>query len=395
MENQNISQNIEDRRIESRKIKSKKIKKISLHILLFIATLLTTTLAGAEWMTGKSVFFSSFPFSFQELLGGLYFSIPFLAILTTHEFGHYFTAKYYGLDVTMPFYIPVWFFSLLPSIGTMGAFIRIESPIGSRKVYFDVGFAGPWAGFVVALGVIIYGFTHLPPVEYIFGIHPEYAVYGADYAKYVYDGIPEGMTIVMGTNLLFEFMKMYVADPMLIPNQFEIIHYPYIFAGYLACFFTALNLIPIGQLDGGHILYGLVGYKTHRILSLISFGTLLFWGGLGFFSMHTDTESLLYGAPLYVLFLYFCISKTFTKWQNTLLMAVCIFTAQYLVASFAPQIEGFNGWLVFGFLIGRVLGVYHPPVYDERPVNTPRIIIGIISLLIFVVCFSPTPLVIK
>ena len=149
-------------------------KTLIIHIVLFVVTVVATTFAGAEWMFGKSMIYGDELLSSSEILAGLYFSIPFLGILTVHEFGHYFTAKYYKVKVSLPFYIPLWLgFVPMPSIGTMGAFIRIKGLIQSRKEFFDIGIAGPLAGFVVALFVLTYGFTNLPDADYIFEIHPE------------------------------------------------------------------------------------------------------------------------------------------------------------------------------------------------------------------------------
>ena len=123
--------------------------------------------------------------------------------------------------------MPFWFgFLLVPSIGTMGAFIRIKEAVSSRVKFFDIGIAGPLAGFVAALGVLSYGFTHLPPPEYIFEIHPEYAEYGLDYADHVYQD--ETLSFKVGNNLLFAFFEKYVAtDPASVPNHDELVHYPW------------------------------------------------------------------------------------------------------------------------------------------------------------------------
>jgi len=103
--------------------------------ILFIVTLITTTISGAEWMYGRPLMYFEPALTLSETLSGVYFSIPFLGILTIHEFGHYFTAKYYNIKVTLPYYIPLWLgFIFMPfTIGTMGAFIRIKEPIKSRK----------------------------------------------------------------------------------------------------------------------------------------------------------------------------------------------------------------------------------------------------------------------
>ncbi len=369
----------------------KKSKNL-LHVGLFLTTFVCTTFAGAEWISGKSFLFSGL--TWEEMLGGLHYSVPFLAILTAHEFGHYFAAKYYHLKVTLPYYIPVWFFGLGPSIGTMGAFIQIKSPLRSRQEFFDVGVAGPLAGFVLAVGVIYYGFTHLPPIEYVFAIHPEYAVHGADYAKYVFDDVPEGAAFALGTNLLFEFFKYAVVeDPSLIPPPQEMIHYPYLLAGFLACFFTALNLIPIGQLDGGHILYGLIGYKRNRIASLCLFVCFIYFAGLGLFSTAEPLDTLALYSPVYVLYLFWTFRRAFPDPWHVAALAMGIYTAQFLTVSFFPTVEGYPGWLLFGFLIGRVLGIYHPPALHDAPLDTKRKLIGWLSLLIFILCFSPTPFI--
>ena len=111
----------------------------------------------------------------------------------------------------------------------------------------------------MALIVLFYGFTHLPPPEYIFQIHPEYEQHGLNYAEIVYKNQPDTIIdVTIGKNLLFAFFENYVADPARVPNAHEIMHYPFLFAGYLSLMFTCLNLLPIGQLDGGHVVYGLV-----------------------------------------------------------------------------------------------------------------------------------------
>src|ERR1043166_8120924 len=170
-----------------------KIKTYLIHSSLFIVTFITTTLAGAEWTYGKSLLhfksaslFSMYinpDYTWANFASGLPYSICFLMILTCHEFGHYFTAVYYKVKTTLPYYIPLPPFGLL---GTLGALIRIKEPIHTNKQQFDIGIAGPLAGLVVALGFLIYGFATLPSPEYIFQFHPEYQKYGLDYAKHVY-----------------------------------------------------------------------------------------------------------------------------------------------------------------------------------------------------------------
>jgi membrane-associated protease RseP (regulator of RpoE activity) len=367
-----------------------------LHLLLFVITLITTTLAGAEWMTGRSFFYGKELLGFTNFWAGLYFSLPFLGILTAHEFGHYFTAKYYKINVSLPFYIPMWVgFLASLSIGTMGAFIQIREQLKSTKQIFDVGIAGPLAGFVFAIILLWYGFTHLPPIEYIFQIHPEYKQFGFRYADYAYKNNPFG-AIGLGTNLIFEFFKIYVVeDPKLIPHAYEMAHYPFLFAGYLALFFTALNLIPIGQLDGGHILYGLIGAKKHKATSLVLFIIFIFYAGLGTFQPSEVTlETAWYVLP-YIAFLFFVFYKVFPNKLTVMVVALSIFVGQILIGFLFPSVQGYSGWLVFGFILGNFLGITHPPVAYEHPLDWKRKVLGWLSLIIFILCFSPEPFIVR
>lgn len=147
---------------------TRETKRIFLQVGLFLLTFITTTLAGAEWIHGWLFLWVPEPLGWNAFTDGLSYSIPFLLILTTHEFGHYFMARYHKVKVSLPYYFPFWLgFLGLMSIGTFGAFIRIRERLRSVAQTFDIGIAGPLAGFVVALGVLFYGFTHLPPKEHI------------------------------------------------------------------------------------------------------------------------------------------------------------------------------------------------------------------------------------
>lgn len=396
-----------------------KTKTYLLHAGLFIVTFITTTLAGENWIHGIS--WSSPDFTLENFKSGMSFSVPFLLIFTFHEFGHYFMAKWHKVKVTLPYYIPLP--PMFPFIGTLGAMIRIKEQPKSNKQHFDIGIAGPLAGFVVSLVVLIYGFANLPEPEHIYSIHPEYEQFGLDYADTVYthafmesqameydslnwvnsggDGewtkddfepMAEYPMMIMGNTLLFQFLASTVADPDKLPNQHEIMHYPFILAGFLAFFFTALNLIPIGQLDGGHILYGLVGRKWHGIIASTAFFIGIFYAGLGLIDPSTPFEDLILQISLYVGFLYFIIRPF--KWarQTTLLVALSIFYVQYALSSLGFQFEGYSGFFAFLFLISRLIGIHHPPVAIEEPLDFKRKIAGWIALIIFVICFSPAPL---
>jgi len=402
-----------------------KIKGYLVHAGLFILTLITTTLAGAEWSFQRMLFYTDPAMSWEDFLGGFSFSFPFLLALTVHEFGHYFTAKYYQVRVTLPYYIPVWFgFIGMPSIGTMGAFIRIKDAITSRKIFFDIGIAGPLAGFVVAIGVLFYGFTHLPAPDEIFDIHPEYLAFGEDYQDYVYsadtiiykedlqfldqetlsqleDSIVFDSSrpqIKLGNNLLFIFFTNYVADdPEMVPNPYEIYHFPWLLAGYLILLFTAINLIPVGQLDGGHVLYGLIGYKKHRTASAVIFIAFVFYTGLGLVNPHLFNEQVTWGIPnfiieigFYLFFLYYTFYSLSPDKKTRWIVSLSVLASQLLLLYFFPTLKGSSGWLLFAFLIGRFLGVYHPPALFDQPLDLKRQVLGWIALIIFVISFSPS-----
>ncbi len=379
---------------------NQRIKGYLIHSSLFLVTFITTTLAGAEWTHGKQIIFITTDgilynanYSWQDFFSGLPYARCFLMILTAHEFGHYFTAMYYRVKVTLPYYIP------LPPIGflfgTLGALIRIKSPIRSTKENFDIGIAGPLAGFVVAFGFLLYGFTHLPPPEYIFQFHPDYQQFGLDYAAHVYTPafMPEGtVDVVIGKNLLFLFFEKFIADPSRVPNVHEIIHYPFLFAGFLSLIFTSINLLPVGQLDGGHVLYGLVGFKWHRIIASVLFIAFIFYAGLGYIKPTESANALMLSIPLFIGFLFFALKGLGLSLRDTLLAALSIFTVQYLLASIFPTLKGYEGWLLFVFILGRFIGVQHPPSEIEHPLSHGRVILGWIALVIFVLCFAPEPI---
>lgn len=356
-----------------------------------VVTLVTTTLAGAEWMYGRSLFFGEHTLSYAEILTGMYFSIPFLGILSVHEFGHYLTARFYKVSVTLPYYIPMWLgFIGMPTIGTMGAFIRIKSGIRSRKHFFDIGLAGPLAGFIVALVIIFYGFTHLPPPEQIFEIHPEYKQYGLDYAEHVYED--QEFNYAVGSNLVFFFFEKFVADPDRVPNHYEMYHNPWLFAGYLALFFTALNLLPVGQLDGGHVLYGLLGTKISRLVSRIIFLIMVTVSGIGMVPFGELNIGFFVAIIVYGWFLMLTFHHFEKNLKKRVLLVIWIMIIQIFSNKFLPLAGDYGFYLLFSFLIGRFLGVDHPQAIDNRRLSPGRKILGWITLVVFVISFTPKPL---
>jgi membrane-associated protease RseP (regulator of RpoE activity) len=368
-------------------------KTILTQALLFLATFLTTTLAGAELCFGKSILSGNF--SWNDFLLGMNYSVPFLFILSVHEFGHYFTARYHHVRSSLPYYIPFYLPIIFPfSIGTFGALIRLREHVPSLKKNFDIGIAGPLAGMVAALMVLVYGFISLPDPDYIFSIHPEYLKFGSKFADHVYepDFLKGGFDIVLGDNLLFNFLSRVIADPLKMPNPHEIIHYPFLLAGYLSLVFTALNLMPIGQLDGGHVIYGLFGSKGHRIIAMTIFILFVFFAGLGTIHPGIPTDELMFSLPLYVGFLFFTLKGLKFHWQNTLIITLIIFIAQYLTVYFIPSTVGFGSWLLFAFLLGRFMGIYHPPAIIEEPLSVGRKILGWVAMVILVLCFTPVPI---
>lgn len=371
-------------------------KRLGIQLLLFLLTVVTTTLAGAELIRNKSLLFGEDTLSWGDFVSGFEYSIPFLFILSAHEFGHYFTARFHHIRTTLPYYIPIWI-PISISFGTMGALIRIQDTIWSRRQYFDIGISGPLAGFVVAMGVIWYGFTHLPEPDYIFQVHPEYAQYGLDYASHVYTA--DQGTFRLGGNLIYTFFVTYVADPARMPHPNEIIHYPWLMVGFLSLFFTALNLLPIGQLDGGHIIFGMFGNRNHRRVSRVLFTLFVFYAGLGVWKwppiVDLDAELLLTylaGLLLYGYFLYLCAYSMMKTKSDRWLFAALMLVAQLSVHELTGW-TGYSGWLVFALILGRFIGIYHPRVLDNKPLSTNRKILGWIAVVIFILSFSPEPFI--
>jgi membrane-associated protease RseP (regulator of RpoE activity) len=377
----------------------KEYKDALIQTSLFVLTFITTTLAGAEWVYGK--FLLADDFSWNDFFQGMRFSIPFLAILTVHEFGHYFTAKWHKVKASLPYYLPCppssFFFFL--SIGTFGAVIRLREFVRSNVQHFDIGLAGPLAGFVLTLAVLGYGYSTLPPAEYIFTIHPEYEQYGLAYADHVYEHNAEEenipIDIQIGSNLLLQLFESFVEDPSRIPNAREFMHYPYLFAGFLALLFTSMNLLPIGQLDGGHVTYGLFGYKGHLRIATLAFIALLGYAGLGLVDPSSDPNELVWLIPMVLLGYYFCFRGISQDRKDRITYALALMAIQIVIAWIFPSLQGYPGWLVFAFVISRFVGIAHPRSLIEEPLNTTRTILGWIALIIFLLSFSPTPIIIQ
>jgi membrane-associated protease RseP (regulator of RpoE activity) len=283
----------------------KKRKIPWLNIILFFLTVITTLLVGAA---GAGVNFVSHPEIIWNqpsriIFAGGPFSLSLLGILVFHEFGHYTASRIHGVAVTLPYFIP------FPNIiGTLGAVIRLKSPFISRKQLLDVGAAGPLSGMVIALPVTIWGLSN--PI-------------------YVSKALDPGSLINLGDSLLYTFIAWLVQPSP--PDGYIAVMNPVAFAGWVGFLVTMLNLLPIGQLDGGHILYAMFGKVQHKI----AYGVLLGLVALSFF------------------------------WVGWII------------------------WAILGFILIRAK---HPPtVLDEIPLDKKRMAIGYLCIIVFILCFIPMP----
>ena len=236
------------------------------------------------------------------------FSLTLLAILTAHEMGHYLACRYYGVDATLPFFIPA---PPLFLAGTFGAFIKMKSPIPSRRALFDIGLAGPLAGFVMLLPVAVAGILVLQPAPPSLG----------------------GSAIVFNDPLLFRiFAKATGANlTNALPN-------PFYMAAWIGLLVTSLNLMPVGQLDGGHGTFSLFGERAHKLIGRAAFVAVASMAILGFVWHHSPSG-----------FLY------------TVLLAV-------------------------------MLRVRHPAPQQTEPLGLARIVVAVITLLVFALSFVPFPI---
>ena len=373
-------------------------KTIFKHSALFIITVLTVTLAGAAFVGFTP---SLFPFSMPtepDFYRGLLFAGLLLGFLGVHEFGHYFAALHHKIKVTLPYFIPIPF-----GIGTLGAVIRIKQKINDTYKMFDVGAAGPIAGFIVSLTILLYGFGTLPDASFInnFEGHEAVKEYVAQHGTYP-ENPPEetnGNLLIVGNTLLYGFLASFFEN---VPPMWEMYHYPFLFAGWLGLFFTALNLTPIGQLDGGHILYSLVGFKKHRTVARIFFGILVTLAGIEvvpFIHLALGEWDNAIGILSWVIWigvLFVLLRKAFHndhKWIAPTLAISVVLTAAYLLFIVGNiSTSGSLIWVVWSFFIAYLVGIEHPPALYERELDPTRKFLGWVSMGIFVLCISPNPL---
>lgn len=277
------------------------------NVLLLLATILTTLAAGAA-LSGDNTFFRSLlTGKLAELWAatrlGAPFAVTLLGILGVHEFGHYIAARLHGVAATLPYFIPM----PLGGLGTLGAFISVRSPMKNRTVLFDIGLAGPLAGFVVAVPLLVVGLLMSDPAPLF----------------------TREMTLhSLGSSILVDFIVALVTDMQ--PGQTLLVH-PVFFAAWLGVLITGINLLPIGQLDGGHVAYGLFGRAAHHLAR---------------------------GTFLLLIVAGFTLSSTWFVWAV---------------------------FVLFG-------GLHHPPpLNDISGLNRPRQIAGLATFLLFFLIITPAP----
>jgi membrane-associated protease RseP (regulator of RpoE activity) len=286
------------------------------HLVLFLLTVVTTTIAGAGNYLGFLQGFSNTTVELtrsnvaQILIGGLWFSVPFLGFLTAHEFGHYYAARWHGLRPSLPYFIP--FPPIIPT-GSLGAVIVFRGRFPDRRVLFDFAAGGPLAGFVVALGALALGLFWSPVQRLPDVFHGEW----------------------LGEPLLFQWLSRAIVGP--VPDGWSINLHPTAFAGWFGVLFTMMNLMPIGQLDGGHITYALA--RRH--------GRWVTFAGLGLLAV------LIVGFHAYSWIL----------------------------------------WLILLLVMLRFIGWDHPSADDdELPLGPARLALAALVIVIFVLCFTPVPI---
>lgn len=362
-------------------------KIITRHVALFLLTFASITLSGFQF--------------FFTLEDSMLFASLLLLFLTTHEFGHYIAAALHRVASTLPYFIPL---PIISPIGTMGAVIRIKERIQTTKKLFDVGIAGPLAGFVVSLVMLLIGFFTLPEPEYAmnFAGHEDLKAYITAYGEFpdapFASEINEGGVLMLGNTLLYSFLAQFFDH---VPPMWEMYHYPFLFAGWLGLLFTALNLTPIGQLDGGHILYGLIGFRKHRSVARVFFGVLSVMGGIGLVPVLVDyinsyNESMgFYAWGIWGALLFYLLQKAYyhhVKW-TVITGSLSLISTFILINLFdAAEWNGYTTWAVWMVFILFFVKIEHPPVIYEQRLDPKRRFLGWFSMALFILCISPNPL---
>lgn len=274
-------------------------ERLWINYVLAIATIFTTMIVGSLLFGGRP------DISPADIMKGLPFTIAIMAVLGSHEAGHYIVAKKHGMQTSLPYFIP------FPNmIGTMGAVIKHRGPIPNRKALFDVGISGPLIGLIVSIVVTIIGMLQ-PPVTQ-----------SSDFFQ-----------IQLSVPFLFEFITRFI------PLNTELISYPIAFAGWVGMLVTALNLIPAGQLDGGHVLRAMIGEKAKEASRVIPFILI----SLGFY------------------------------------------------VTYVLDRDGFI-WVLWGIFLSFFAAAGHPkPLDDDIPLGKGRMALGVITFILGLLCFTLVP----
>lgn len=328
-----------------------------LHIALFVATFVSCTIAGTVWGGERN------PFDVSAWGTGLTYAVLIMMFISAHEFGHFFAARYHGVDATLPYYIPMPFFNLMP-FGTMGAVIRTRSVIPSRRVLFDIGVAGPLAGFVVSVVILVVGLMTLPSKDYLYKIHPEYMQY--------FGGMVPDFGMYFGDTVLYSILiRLLPIEQSYLPPMNEMYHYPFLCVGWFGLFVTSLNMLPIGQLDGGHVVYGMFGRNQLRIAKVVVAIMVLI--GLG--GLLGDAKSFINVDSPDSVFLFL----------QSLLRPILIWIDEHVPWLF----QGWTGWLMWAAFARFFFRLQHPVIANDEPLDKRRMMIGWIALIVFALSFSP------
>lgn len=315
------------------------------HILLMLVAFCTMTIAGTLWPFGMIQYlpdadpqtFSEFLHLLQRLPAGYYhvlaeavtklftdpehlrhglsFSISLIFILVSHEMGHYIACRLYRVQCTLPFFIPTP--PMVGPAGTFGAFIKIQSPMPSRRAVFDIGVAGPIAGFIATVPVAIIAFATM-----------------RQFTPAELQGIQSGGGLYFSDPLFFKLIALIGGIDLRIPMDLNAFY----FAAWVGLLVTALNLIPSGQLDGGHAMFAIFGKRVHWWTGRVAFAAMVMFSLMGWF---------IYGSP--------------------------------------------SGFL-FAVLLGVMMRIKHPEPLDDTPLDAKRKAIAAMTLLIFILCFVPFPI---
>ena len=392
-----------DDRASERKNDRPTLKDFFIHSILFILTFfsvsIVSTLLVGKGLQIRTIAGFSLPFPTNEdLIAGALFASLLLSFLTVHEFGHYFAALYHRVRVSLPYFIP-----LPVGIGTLGAVIKIRQRIQRTRSLFDIGAAGPIAGFVVSLIILIIGFTTLPGPSFLneFGDHQMLIDHFNEFGYYPpIPSLMEGqMIFLFGETPLYSFIASFFPSA---PPMYEIMHYPFLLAGWFGLFFTALNLMPVGQLDGGHILYSLVGYEKHRIIARLFFGGLTVLAGIEAIPLFQNYltnygfGSVGYAWGIWIIMLSLLMKKAYKEhlyWMGTMI-PISLFLSAFFLYVWNPLFaqEGSVLWIFWSFFTAYVVKIEHPPVRFEEPLSPARTILGWLSMVIFILCISLNPL---